>query len=82
METDKILVAQHQILVFRSNIDNHRKAALACRVLGKIEGVYHVNVDLEDWEKVLRVECDPIIQVRKIEEQISQLGFECSELTH
>lgn len=82
METDKILVEQHQILVFRTNIDDERKAVLAGRALMKTEGIHRVNVDLEDWEKVLRVECDPEIQPLKIEERISRLGFECSELTH
>lgn len=82
MKPDDILVAQHQILVFRSNIDDERKAVLAGRALMKTGGIHRVNVDLEDWEKVLRVECDPATQARTIEEQITRLGFECSELTH
>jgi hypothetical protein len=82
MKPDNILVAQPQVLVFRSNIDDERKAVLAGRALMKTAGIHRVNVDLEDWEKVLRVECNSVIQARNIEEQISRLGFECSELTH
>ncbi len=80
MEFNQVAVKSCQILVFRSNIDNAQSAALVCRELTKTKGVYHVNVDLEDWEKVLRVECDEDIHTVQIEKQIAGLGFECAEL--
>lgn len=77
---NKIIAERLQILVFRSTIDNAQKAKLACRELMKIEGVHYANVDLEDWENILRVECDGNIHAKQVEEQIAHLGFECFEL--
>lgn len=41
-----------------------------------MSGVYGVNIDLDDWEKVLRVECHPELQSGLIEEQIANIGME------
>ena len=82
MESDNLLEGQHQVLVFHSNIDDERKAVLAGRALMKTKGINRVNVDLEDWENILRVECESFIQARHIEARICQLGFKCYELTH
>lgn len=80
MEPTEILVAAKNILVFRSNIDDIYKAAIACAELEKMDGVYRANVDLEDWENILRLECDPGINEQRVQQTISQLGFECDEL--
>jgi hypothetical protein len=76
-----MVVDNLQILVFRSNIDNHRKVRLAKRELLSRKDIYSVHIDLEDWEKVLRVECHPEVQSKLIEEQIAKLGLDCAELT-
>lgn len=68
------------ILVFRSNINTRLKAGLVGDTLRKIDGVYAVNVDLEDRENILRVECHSVISPVYIEKQVARLGFECSEL--
>jgi hypothetical protein len=78
--SNTIKVERLQILIFRSTIDNAQKAKLACCELMKIEGVHHANVDLEDWENILRVECDGNIHAKQVEDQIARLGFECFEL--
>ena len=80
MELNEIFVENKNILVFRSNIDDIYKAAIVRPELEKIDGVYRVNVDLDDWENVLRLECNPEINEHHIQQAISQLGFECDEL--
>ena len=80
MELTEIFVAAKNILVFRSNIDDIYKAAIVCRELEKMDGIYRVNIDLDDWENILRLECDPEINAYRIQQTISQLGFECDEL--
>jgi hypothetical protein len=80
MELNEIFVANKNILVFRSNIDDIYKAAIVCAELEKIDGVYRVNIDLDDWENILRIECEPEITEHNIQQVISQLGFECDEL--
>jgi hypothetical protein len=55
MELNEIFVANKNILVFRSNIDDTYKAAIVCAELEKIDGLYRVNIDLDDWENILRI---------------------------
>lgn len=69
-----------QILVFRSNIDNSQKARLVCNRILKMDGVLKANVDLDDWENIVRVVCDERIRARQIEKEAAQLGFFCTEL--
>lgn len=68
------------VLVFRSNIDTDQNVALACRELLKLSGVHQATIDLDDWENVLRVVCDPVIHSDDIEKEVNNLGFECEEL--
>jgi hypothetical protein len=77
---DKISATDTAVLVFRSNIYSQLRATLVCRELVEKEGIYALNVDLEDRENILRVECHPGITAKYIEKQVRQLGFECSEL--
>lgn len=71
---------KNQILVFRSNINTNEDATLVCNKLLKMDGIYTVTIDLEDWENVLRLESNPSLLIREIEKTIINLGFECSEL--
>jgi copper chaperone CopZ len=80
MECTETFVVSKNILVFRSNIDDTYKAAMVCTQLEKIDGVYRVNVDLDDWENILRIECDPQINEHPIRQVVSQLGYYCDEL--
>ncbi|MCX2679126.1 hypothetical protein OOZ15_04160 [Galbibacter sp. EGI 63066] len=69
-----------RVLVFASNIDNYSKEEMVCEELLKIEGIYDVNVDLEDWENILRVECASEALLKDVKNKVSSLGFECHEL--
>jgi hypothetical protein len=80
MQLNKVFVVAENILVFRSNIDDSYKAAIVCAELEKMDGVYRVNVDLDDWENILRLQCDPQIDEHRIQQAVSALGFECYEL--
>ena len=80
MELSEIFIANKNIMVFRSNINNKYRATVVCTELKKMDGVHRVNVDLEDWENILRLECEPEINEYLIQQVVSQLGFECNEL--
>ncbi|MCX2680018.1 hypothetical protein OOZ15_08725 [Galbibacter sp. EGI 63066] len=72
--------ARLHVLVFASTINQEDKVdRISCELL-KIEGVYSVNVDLEDWENILRVECESERLSEIIKEKVSKLGFACKEL--
>ena len=81
MVLNQFFVATEIILVFGSNIDDRYKSAIVCGELEKMDGVYRVNIDLDDWENVLRVQCDSLITEHCIRQVIAKLGFQCYELT-
>ena len=66
--------------MYLSNPDDTYKAAIVCTQLETMDGVYRVNVDLDDWENILRIECDPEINEHHIRQAASQLGYYCDEL--
>lgn len=79
MRLHNILAKDFKILVFSSNIDAPEKVKLAKNELLKTEGIYRANIDLDDNENVLRVECHPDCSPNIIEEQVARLGFKSSE---
>jgi hypothetical protein len=80
MELKEIFAETNHILVFRSNIDDKYKASKVCARLEKVNGVLHANIDLDDWENILRLECDSEINEHRIRQIVSQSGFECEKL--
>lgn len=79
-ELSEIYIANKNIRVFRSNINDKYKAAIVCAKLKKMDGVHRVNVDVDDWENILRLECDPVINEECIHQVVLQLGYDCDEL--
>lgn len=55
----------YNCLVFRSSLQTRRDVARIADTLDNIPGILDWSVDLEDWEKVLRIECKDI-STRKI----------------
>ncbi|WP_339734697.1 hypothetical protein [uncultured Sunxiuqinia sp.] len=80
IKSDSVLASKLEVLVFRTNINNQLKVDLIIDLLSKTEGVHSIHVDLEDWEKILRIECHPGIAAKDIEIQMARLGVDCSEL--
>jgi len=69
------------ILVFATTINNKDKAAAVRNKLLENQGIQTVDIDLEDWENVLRVVCESQNLVNVIEQTLSAMGMECKELT-
>ena len=51
---------ENQILIFRTSITKRRDIKLVGSLLAKFPQITRWNVDFEDWEKVLRIECSNI----------------------
>ena len=51
---------ENQILIFRTSITKRRDIKLIGSLLAKFPQITRWNVDFEDWEKVLRIECSNI----------------------
>lgn len=81
MDVHNIIAEGLKVLVFRSDIDSIQKVKLVQNKLLRVTDIYRADVDLDDYEHVLRVECHPDCSSKLIEEQIAQLGFTGSEFT-
>ena len=73
------------VLVFKTNIQNEFQRSYVQIIMNSIYGVHDCTVDLDDVDKVLRVEidCDKIddnIDEHFIVEKINSLGFMCKNL--
>lgn len=51
---------EEQILIFRTSVRNARDIKLIAALFTLCPQIYKWNVDMEDWEKVLRIECQGI----------------------
>jgi len=67
------------LFIFRTNIDRKVEFLSLKRDLERIPGMGPCTIDLEDCDKVLRVECENVSLVKVVEE-VSRHGFFCEEL--
>ena len=79
MTANNIISEDLKILVFRSDIDTPQNATFVQIELQQMAGVFKVDVDIEDSENVLRVECHPDSSSKRIKGKLVQIGFTCSE---
>lgn len=84
MKTSIKATTETQVMVFRTSITNQKDVSIAQTFLNHHPSIYRWSIDLDDWEKVLKVVTTDTsnIQVLDIENHIGQLGFECTELDH
>ena len=71
---------QPKILVFGSNIDTTLKARVVQDQLLNLSGVIDISIDLENWERVLRVECSSQTLPEIVLVKVLSMGFRCYEL--
>lgn len=70
----------HQILVFRTSASRKRDVKQMDRIFKAYPQISRWNVDLEDWEKVLRIECNGI-SAETIIALLRELNIYAQELT-
>jgi hypothetical protein len=68
-----------QIEVFKTNINTKKNAAVVVNCIKRIVPVGKINFDLEDCDKILRIEAKEI-QVQPILNLLLDLGFTCTPL--
>lgn len=68
------------LFIFRTNINSRHNYAIVEGSLLQRRGVHACTIDLDDCDKVLRVECENI-PMSVIVEEVVKLGFFCEELT-
>lgn len=80
MKGKNIISENLKVLVFSSNIDTPAKADRTRKELMELDEVYRVDVDLDDREKVLRIECHPHCEAKLIGKKVTNLGFRSERL--
>ena len=73
------IAVMKQVLVFKTNVQQVSDIALLKDSLDKVSNHAKWSFDLEDCDKILRVETDENIS-QKIIRLMNQQGFECDEL--
>jgi hypothetical protein len=68
-----------QIEVFKTNVKTKKKADLVINLIKEIVPVGKINFDLEDRDKILRIEAKEI-QVEPILHLLMNSGFTCIPL--
>jgi hypothetical protein len=68
-----------ELFIFRTNISSQSDFLRLKKRLERIFSVMECTIDLEDVDRVLRVECAGV-NATGIETEVERLGFQCSEL--
>ncbi|WP_347372561.1 hypothetical protein [Aequorivita sp. Q41] len=80
-KTDKNpFLNQTQVLVYGTNIDTELKAQIVKNQLKQVVGITHLSVDIENWERVLRIECSIVTDPEMVLIKVKSMGFRCYEL--
>lgn len=75
----KIKPTLMDVLIFKTNLENIKHVRKLYPLLKTIQGILKWNIDLEDCDRILRVEVVST-SPRDIEEALQRSGFYCSEL--
>jgi hypothetical protein len=67
------------ILVFKTNLRFKKNISEAVSHIEKIPGIVRWNVDLQDRDKVLRIESKDLAP-HVVEQTLTEIGFYCKEL--
>lgn len=70
---------ENQILIFRTSVTKRRDIKLIGSLLRDSHRISKWNVDFEDWEKILRIECSNITAL-EISETLRNNHIFASEL--
>lgn len=64
------------VIIYRTNINNRSQFQAVTRLLSNLFQDLRINIDLEDSEKVLRLEGKEILS-DKVINSLEKIGFEC-----
>jgi len=81
MKTITTVNEDQGILIFKTNIKTNQDVKRVQKVLGHIPAIQRWTIDLDDWEKVMKVTSDRL-SYSDIESIIGSLGYTCCELDH
>ncbi|WP_027419566.1 hypothetical protein [Crocinitomix catalasitica] len=72
---------ESNVLVFKTNIENDEKLNQLKPIFDNQQSILQWTVDIEDVDKVLRLETKASISEKKIIKLMSQIGINCKVMT-
>ena len=79
METNQDNEVATAVLVFKTNIATHAQVEKVSSILSSGKNISHWNVDMEDIDNVLRIECAHLSPATVIK-LLRKAALECEEL--
>jgi hypothetical protein len=67
------------ILIFKTNLDNHEAVYSAGTRLQELDGIHRWNVDMQDCDHVLRIEASRL-SANHVENLLRDAGYYCEEM--
>lgn len=71
-----------QVMIFITTIETPLDSLRVGRVLDKHQHVQKWSIDLDDWEKVLKIEADSELNLAEARQLIIEMGYVCEEMDH
>lgn len=68
------------VLVFKTNVRNRRQSGDLRQLLLRLDAVERCSFDLQDRDRVLRVQGKLSLSARNIEQLLWESGYVCAEL--
>ena len=68
------------VLVFKTNLRYKKQVSALSAQMSNVPGIVRWNVDLDDIDKILRIEAWEACCARKVEDAMVQAGYFCEEL--
>jgi len=68
-----------EVLVFKTKLEDTKQVRELSHHLKNLQGINKWNVDLQDCDKILRIEADGITP-HSVEEVLQEAGYYCEEL--
>lgn len=69
-----------EVLVFKTNLRYKKQVSALTTHMSNVPGIVRWNVDLDDIDKILRIEASPACSARHVEDAMVQAGYFCEEL--
>lgn len=67
--------------IFKTNVSTEKEARETTRLLLRLYPIYKINFDLEDEEKILRVEAFNLkVEINNIIHFMIELGYNCERI--
>ncbi|HTI61422.1 hypothetical protein [Mucilaginibacter sp.] len=70
-----------EILIFKTNVTSKRKVSKVRALLTSVAAIKQWNFDLEDCDKVLRIEANGL-NTGYVESLLNTAGFHCQEMDY